>query len=146
MSILENKEETVKLFIKSLMTGQIKISKSVVLSAAYHYEQHLLDLDKKIREFQKKPSSDNIDFIFDSIARLRVYGFLDGELVDYEKKLRDLRSEISNLKNQIKELELKNKKLKDENIQLAEELKDRQNIINTYEGGFLNGDSNDDKM
>lgn len=147
MSVLENREETVRLFIRALMSGHIRINRvGLIGQKTDEHERYLHVLNRKIREFQIKPESDNIDFIFNAIPRLRVFGFLEGTLVDYEDQIIELEHKIEDLKNQLKYAGLEKKKLKEENIKLAEELKDREHAISMYEGKFLKGDSNDSKV
>ena len=101
---------------------------------------------KKIAEFQRSPSTENIDFIYGAISRLRVFGILTGQFIntEYERIIYDLQSDLQEYKDKNKKLLLAYQKLKTENIQLAEELKDREHIIETFEGQYYRKDENEE--
>ncbi len=142
MKILEDKEKTVKLFIKNLLCGTIRISHSPTILIEDRHEKYLYVLNSKIGEFQHKPTSENIDFIYSAIARLRVFGILQGEFItlDYDKYIEQLKEEIHDQKLLINQLLNENDELKSDNIRLAEELNDRTHIINTFENTYIKKD------
>src|SRR6266516_1010995 len=124
-----DKKQTVQLFVDNMIWGNISINSFAsemdgIVDFTRSLEQNIIDL-------HKNPTEETIDWIYKAIIKLRVHG-----AVTYI--LRNISAEemINGLRETVKQKENENEALRSDNIKLAEQLKDGQNLINSYERQF----------
>lgn len=90
------------------------------------------ELNKWLKLNEKDSLSDDIkeltDTLFNKIIKCRVQGFIIGILDDLDQD-----EEIKKLRDEVNRLSDYNDELKQHNIRLANELSDKQHIIDSYE-------------
>lgn len=90
------------------------------------------ELNEWVRLNEKDALSDDMkeltDTLFNKIIKFRVQGFIIGVLDDFDQD-----EEIKKLRDEIIRLSDNNDELKRHNVRLANELADKQHIIDSYE-------------
>jgi hypothetical protein len=110
-----DKKQTVELFVDNLIWGNISINSfAFQMDDAANFRRAL---EQNIIDFQKNPTEQTGDLIYEAIIRLRVHGALSDQL-------RDISTEemINGLKEAVKQREGENATIRSENIQLVAEL------------------------
>lgn len=148
-SLITDKHRTVELFIENLLWGRVKAEffKYFEHRPENEAQEYIEDMYVAISRWRRHKAGEDSDFIdeddfnreteklYDAYIDARIDGMITGELIDekHEATVRKLKREIEALQIKNKELEEEKVRLTTENITLANELKDRQHIIDSYE-------------
>lgn len=135
----DNKTKTAQLFYQNLMWGNVRIeydkfpTKKGGLKFAQEMYRKLTAWDNEALCGSDDPQEVDriVDWVYEGITKGRSYGAIIGEMHDktYEAKITELEQELERWKQA-------HERVKQDNIILANELVDRQNIINAYESTF----------
>ena len=108
-----DKKQIVQLFVDNMIWGNISINSfASQIDEVYHFKR---SLEKNMIDFQKNPTEQTIDSIYEAIIKLRVNGAVSYMLRDKsaEEKIHELETELITRNEQISNL-------KSENTNLAE--------------------------
>jgi hypothetical protein len=124
-----DKNGIVKLFVDNLIWGNITINSFA--SQMERADEFTRSLEHNIIDFQKNPTEDRIDWIYEAIIKLRVHGALSYELRDMsaEETINGLRETIRQKDNEIDTLH-------SDNIKLASELRKIKTTEPPMKSGF----------
>lgn len=138
----DSKENFVKLFIENVQYGKIKINVEGLENPLYSKHETLKNRIMYLANADIDDSDDymnSIKTIYNSILELKLEGRIDGEFNDVTTE-----EIIHKLKLQNNRLKKDNQRLYNENLLLANELRDRQNILESYEQLFTKKDDKDE--
>lgn len=131
----ESKEKIVLAFIDSLQIGKIRVNNQRIYDNV-NYDQ-ITELKNHIKYLAYEDVNDLnvyyhvINLVYDCMLELRLRNVIEGEVIDKmaEQIIAELKTENESLKKE-------NQRLYNENLLLANELRDRQNILESYEQPF----------
>jgi hypothetical protein len=136
--------ENVQLFIDNLLWGNIKIDYS---KFGINGQDDADELERKIKSHmeddyciddeRRVTEEPKLKWMLDFWIKAVSHGAMSGELRDqtYENKIKELEKEVEKWKDA-------HERVKADNIVLANELVDRQNLIDTYESVFKSRNDN----
>ena len=148
VSLITDKSKTVELFIENLLWGRVaanfwkyleskkEVGGQEYVEDTYMILNHWIEYKSGDTSFvNEEDFADATEKLYNAYVQGRIDGTITGELIDekHEVIVRKLKKEIEDCKAKHKELEAEKVRLTADNITLANELADRQHIIDTYE-------------
>jgi hypothetical protein len=148
----DNKIKTAQLFVHNLLWGLVEIDSDKFRSAE-EGRQLSEELAHKIIRWDNEvlcPDNDShfvdktADWIYEYIIKGRTCGAIKGQMRDkrYEERIQELEEELRKSNKDKIKLNRKYLQTREHNLMLANELRDREQQIRTYENQFYRLDSN----